>query len=239
MSDLKYNIALGVDEISRRLGVGAFEVSENWKCPACHNAPTKHLCTDCKASYLHEVSNLSYTDAYERRLDYLVGTSGLVMGICAGLLNASLMIWAPGPFLSSLTEAISARLPTWLFSFLAEGAVPRTIYNFALLTVSLGSASMLGGAMVIAMFLMGANPRGERHWRHMTLGAWVMLLMMGAVYTVVLVMGVKIKEILFVVGPSMMGCVGFGAVACMRKSVEGEGKGREDLLKDVEEGKGS
>ncbi|KAF8848766.1 hypothetical protein BDZ45DRAFT_810512 [Acephala macrosclerotiorum] len=238
MSDLKYNIARGVDRLSRRLGVGVFEVGENWKCPACHNAPTKRLCADCKTSYLHEVSNLSYTDAYERRLDYLVGTSGLIMGTCVGLLNASLKIWTPGPFLASLTEAISVRLPDCLFIFLTEGTILRTFYNFALFTASLGAATMLGGAILIAMFLMGANPKGERHWRHMTLGAWVMMLIMGAVYTVVLVMGVKVKEILLVVGPSMMGFVGFGAVACMRKSVEGE-EHRESSLKDVEEGKGS
>ncbi|CZR52350.1 uncharacterized protein PAC_02227 [Phialocephala subalpina] len=85
-----YAVARGVDELSRRLGIGAFEVGDNWKCPSCfeNDSPNFPLCTECKSSYVYEVTILKRSDAFNHRRDVRIATPGLGTGLSAGLLNA-------------------------------------------------------------------------------------------------------------------------------------------------------
>lgn len=67
-------------------------MSEGWQCREC----LQDDCTDCKKSWLHEVANLEYSDAFEQRLNITAGTAGCVMGITGALVNASIGLWEEG-----------------------------------------------------------------------------------------------------------------------------------------------
>jgi hypothetical protein len=67
-------------------------VGEDWQCREC----LQDNCTDCKESWLREVADLEYSDAFERRLNITAGTAGCVMGLTGALVNASMGLWEEG-----------------------------------------------------------------------------------------------------------------------------------------------
>jgi hypothetical protein len=81
-------------------------------------------------------------------------------------------------------------------------------------------------AMLVICYMMTMNPWSKRHWRHMTPGVYLMLVVQGVEYWFLLSWGVtrvRVMDILMVVGPINVGWGGLVAVMCMRKSEVGNG----------------
>lgn len=121
-----------------------------------------------------------------------------------------------------ITDGVTARLPSLnlLPTFL------RTIYNSTLLILIFLSLLAVLSAMSVICYMMTMNPWSKRHWRHMTPGVYLMLVMQGVEYWFLLSRGVtrvRVMDILMVVGPINLGWAGLVAVMCMRKSEVGNG----------------
>ena len=123
MSITLFYFAKAIESTAYHLGLGKFEgqppslsnkkigyltkhspVSERWKCPECLHHD-QELCTNCKESWLHEVSNTEYSDAFERRLNITAGSAGCVMGITGALANASMGFWEEGDVMEQVQLA--------------------------------------------------------------------------------------------------------------------------------------
>merc|ERR1711964_16018 len=101
-----YNVAKGVEKLSVLLGLGQFEVQPNWQCPSCASSPSEPLCDDCRTSWIHELKDLDYSDAYEARLSRKLGVAGLVMGLSGWASNVGLGWFEFGDMLGGLTESV-------------------------------------------------------------------------------------------------------------------------------------
>jgi hypothetical protein len=124
--------------------------------------------------------------------------------------------------LFKITEVVTTHLPT----IECFPAFLRTIYNSALLILIFLSLLALLSTVSVICCMMTMNPWSNRHWRHMTPGVYLMLVMQGLEYWFLLGWGVprvKAMDILMVVGPINAGLGGLVAVICMRKSEVGNG----------------
>jgi hypothetical protein len=102
----------------------------------------------------------------------------------------------------------------------------RAIYNSTLLILIFFSLLALLPTVSVICYMMTMNPWSKRHWRHMTPGVYLMLVMQGLEYWFLLGWGVprvKPMDILMVIGPINAGLGGLAAVMCMRKSEVGNG----------------
>jgi len=216
MLNTLYYTAKAVEYTSLRLGLGKFEVGKTWKCRECLHDETD-LCTDCKESWLHELANLEYSDAFERRLNNTAGTAGCMMGITGALANASMGFWEEGDVMKQITEVVKARLSDL---FLLSPAW-RTIYNYVLILIFVLSISMILACALVATFIVAMNPGAKRHWRHMTPGVYLVLFSQFLVYTFLLVSGVTMAELAFAFVPVVIGAGALLCVLFMRKSQDG------------------
>jgi hypothetical protein len=125
-------------------------------------------------------------------------------------------------FFLKIAEVVTARLPSLdlLAPFL------RIIYNSTLLILVFLSLLAVLSSMSVICYMMTMNPWSKRHWRHMTPGVYLMLVVQGVEYWFLLSWGVtrvRVTDILMVVGPINVGWGGLVAVMCMRKSEVGNG----------------
>ncbi|KAH7327219.1 hypothetical protein BKA65DRAFT_539865 [Rhexocercosporidium sp. MPI-PUGE-AT-0058] len=206
--------AKAVEKLAVLLRLGEFEVQPNWQCPSCATTPTSPLCTDCRASWVHEVQNLDYSDAYEARLSRKLGVMGLVTGLSGWAANVGLGLFEFGDMIGGITAFILWFIPGqhWL-------ATPLTIFFSALFSLSVLALMSL---FLVSGFIMAMNPTGARHWRHMTPQMYAMLGVFALVETLVITLGVSIMDILVIVGPLMMSGMGFMVPFCMRTPEEVE-----------------
>ncbi|KAG4417135.1 hypothetical protein IFR04_009704 [Cadophora malorum] len=218
-----YNVAKGVEKLSVLLGLGQFEVQPNWQCPSCASSPSEPLCDDCRTSWIHELKDLDYSDAYEARLSRKLGIAGLVMGLSGWASNVGLGWFEFGDMLGGLTESI-----LWYAHHNLWPSVPLTL--FAVILFGLSTLAFLS-IMTISGFLLAMNPAGKRHWRHMTPQMYLLLMVFALVEMVVIILRVSVMDLLIIVGPLMMSCMGFMAPLCMRKPVE-----REDRRVELKDG---
>ncbi|KAG4442086.1 hypothetical protein IFR05_002423 [Cadophora sp. M221] len=215
--------AKGIEKLAVLLRLGEFEVQPNWQCPSCVSSPTSPLCADCRASWIHELHNLDYSDAYEARLSRALGVVGLATGFSGWAANVGLGLFEFGDMIGGITAFILWFIPSnhWL-------ATPLTIF---FTTLYILSTLTLISLFTISGFIMAMNPSGARHWRHMTPQMYALLGVFGLVEVVVLVLRISLMDLLIIVGPLMMSGVGFMAPLCMRTPEEVE-RGRVELKKD-------
>ncbi|PVH88138.1 hypothetical protein DL98DRAFT_509627 [Cadophora sp. DSE1049] len=209
-----YNIAVGVEKLSVLLGFGQFEVQPNWQCPSCASSPSEPLCADCRTSWIHELKDLDYSDAYEARLSRTLGVAGLLMGLSGWASNVGLGWFEFGDMIGGMTASIR-----WYAHHNFWPSIPLTL--FAVIVSCLSTLALLS-IMTISGFLMAMNPAGKRHWRHMTPQMYALLGVFALVEMVVILLRVSVMDLLVIVGPLMLSCMGFVAPYCMRKPVEGE-----------------
>ncbi|KAH9219179.1 hypothetical protein DL95DRAFT_384606 [Leptodontidium sp. 2 PMI_412] len=220
-----FYIAKAIEKLAVLLRLGEFEVQPNWQCPSCASSPSSSLCTDCRASWIHELQNLDYSDAYEARLSCRLGVVGLVTGLSGWAANVGLGLFEFGDMIGGITAFILWFIPGrhWL-------ATPLTTFFAALYSLS---TLALISLFIISGFVMAMNPTGARHWRHMTPQMYALLGVFGLVEVVVLVMRVSVMDLMVIVAPLMMSGVGFMAPLCMR-TPEGVERGSVQLKKDAE-----
>jgi len=111
----------------------------------------------------------------------------------------------------------------------------RKIYNYLLILLFLLALSAFFAASLVAFFLMAMNPRSERHWRHMTLGVYLVLLSQVLIVVFITVWGSSNEEMAFVIWPLTTGTSCLMYVLCMRKSREGKSEGMGVDKLDAEE----
>ncbi|KAF8858363.1 hypothetical protein BDZ45DRAFT_802507 [Acephala macrosclerotiorum] len=238
-----YAVARGVDELSCRLGIGAFEVGDNWKCPSCfeNDSPNLPPCTDCKSSYVYEVTILKRSDSFNHRLDIRVCIAALSTASSAGLLNAGLNIWTWSPFISTLTDAIAARIPTAIPAVLQEGSRVKTYYNLTFMVSLLCSSAMLAGTLIVSVFLMAIYPSGGRNTKaarkRRTPQTWAVAVAIHITYYWVIFHSVKVEEAVLVISPIYLGSIMLPDLVCPPRKSDRDNMKKECLLNNAEEGK--
>ncbi|KAK0113617.1 hypothetical protein ONS95_013862 [Cadophora gregata] len=209
-----YNIAGGVEKLSVYLGLGPFEVQPNWQCPSCASTPSDPICADCRSSWIHELKDLDYSNAYEARLSRTLGVAGLLMGLSGWASNVGLGWFEFGDMIGGMTAAIS-----WHAHHDLWPSIPLAL--FAVIIFCVSTLAFLS-IMTISGFMLVMNPMGKRHWRHMTPQMYALLGLFVLVEVVVIILRVSVMDLFVIVGPMMLGGMGFLAPLCMRKSVEQE-----------------
>ncbi|KAH7379707.1 hypothetical protein BKA64DRAFT_233724 [Cadophora sp. MPI-SDFR-AT-0126] len=209
-----FTTAKGVEKLSVLLGLGKFEVQPNWQCPSCESSPSEPLCDDCRNSWIYELRNLDYSDAYEARLSRKLGVAGLLMGLSGWATNVGLGWFEFGDMIGGLTESI-----LWYAHHNLWASIPLTAS--AVILFCLSTLAFLS-IMTISGFLMAMNPAGKRHWRHMTPQMYAVLGVFVLLEMVVIMLRVSVMDFLVIVGPLMFSCMGFMAPYCMRKPMERE-----------------
>ena len=81
-------------------------VQPNWQCPSCASSPSEPLCDDCRTSWIHELKDLDYSDAYEARLSRKLGVAGLVMGLSGWASNVGLGWFEFGDMLGGVSVVL-------------------------------------------------------------------------------------------------------------------------------------
>ncbi len=115
-----------------------------------------------------------------------------------------------------ITKGVIARLP----GLMLVSPAWKSIYNCLVVLLFLLSISTMIPSVLVATFLMAMNPKSKRHWKHMTIGVYPVIVSQIVAYNILLFSGVTIAELVFTFGPLISGS---GALLCamfMRKSVQ-------------------
>jgi hypothetical protein len=90
------------------------------------------------------------------------------------------------------------------------------LLNYSLIATFLLCATAIVCSTIVGCFVMAMNPGSDRHWRHMTVGVYFVILAQTALYGFALWAGVTGVEIVTTVGPVVLGLGAIGCWACMR-----------------------
>lgn len=220
MVNYTYHLARSVEAVSCAVGAGEFEIDPDskWLCTLCaahQDAECGSLCARCQASWLDELTVLEYSDAFERRINVSIGISALLMSSSALLANASLGLWEQGAMIATLTSFLASSFKALNTGMEADVGL-RALFDYGLVITFVLSFLAVVANTLVAAFVMGMNPRSERHWRDMNAGVYAVLFAQTCMYGVVLYLGVTVSDIVCVVVPFVLGTGALGCAAFVR-----------------------